>query len=240
MRWFVVLALLLIGCLPARASCKTESFEGNGYVICRFDLRRDHLALYNLGRGGEPYGSFAALDAALHGKGKALAFAMNAGMFDQHLRPIGLYVEDGRQIKKINRRDGPGNFHLKPNGVFYIAGDRGGVLETEVYLKAAPRADYATQSGPMLVADGHIHPKFSVDGESRQRRNGAGMADVHTAVFAISDGYVNFHSFARLFRDHLQCRNALFLDGAISSLYAPELDRSDGFVSLGPIVGLAK
>ena len=51
---------------------------------------------------------------------------------------------------------------------------------------------------------------------------------------------VNFHSFARLFRDHLDCPNALFLDGSISSLYAAELARSDGFFDLGPIVALAK
>ena len=92
----------------------------------------------------------------------------------------------------------------------------------------------------MLVVDGRIHPKFSVDGESRQRRNGVGMVDEHVMVFAISEGHVNFHSFARLFRDHLRCANALFFDGAISSLHAPELGRSDGYVSLGPIIGLAR
>jgi uncharacterized protein YigE (DUF2233 family) len=51
---------------------------------------------------------------------------------------------------------------------------------------------------------------------------------------------VNFHSFARLFRDHLKSPNALFLDGSISSLYAPDVARSDGFAPLGPIVALVK
>ena len=240
MRWIFALALTIAGSLPAWAGCAADSFEGNAYVVCRFDLRQEWLALYNLGPDGEPYGSFTALDKALKAEGKSLAFAMNAGMFDERLKPIGLHVEAGRQLKKINRRDGPGNFHLKPNGVFFIAGGRGGVMETEAYVKSAITPDYASQSGPMLVVDGRIHPKFSVDGKSRQRRNGAGMANAHTAVFVISEGYVNFHSFARLFRDHLGCRNALFFDGAISSLHAPELGRSDGFVALGPIVGLAK
>ena len=240
MRWLLVLALLIAGNQPSWAGCAAQAFEGNAYVICRFDLGQDRLALYNLGPDGQPYGSFAALEKALKAQGKSLAFAMNAGMYDQKLKPIGLFVEAGQQLKKINRRDGPGNFHLKPNGVFYIEGGRGGVMETEAYVKSAMRPDYASQSGPMLVVDGRIHPKFSVDGESRQRRNGVGMVDEHVMVFAISEGHVNFHSFARLFRDHLRCANALFLDGAISSLYAQELDRSDGFVSLGPIVGLAK
>jgi uncharacterized protein YigE (DUF2233 family) len=32
----------------------------------------------------------------------------------------------------------------------------------------------------------------------------------------------------------------LFLDGAISSLHAPELGRSDGFAPLGPVVALVR
>jgi len=235
----LVFALLVLA-EPAAAACAPDSFEGNDYVVCRFDLRSDRLQLFNLGPDGEPYGSFPALDEALQEQGKSLVFGMNAGMYDERLKPIGLYVEGGQQQKKLNRRNGPGNFHLKPNGVFYIAGDRGGVMETEAFAKARMKPDYASQSGPMLVINGAIHPKFSEDGQSRNRRNGVGAADDHTLVFVISDSYVNFHAFARLFRDHLDCRNALFLDGSISSLYAPEIGRRDGFFVLGPIVGLVK
>ena len=161
-------------------------------------------------------------------------------MYDDRLKPIGLYVERGLEGKKLNRRNGPGNFHLKPNGVFYIEGVRAGVMETEAYVKAGVTADHASQSGPMLVIDGKIHPKFRADGKSRQRRNGVGAIDDHTLVFAISDSIVNFHSFARLFRDRLGCRNALFLDGNISSLHAPDIGRQDRFFPVGPIVGLVK
>jgi uncharacterized protein YigE (DUF2233 family) len=239
-RLLVLILALLVTAAPVRAACAEETFEGNDYTICRFDLRQDRLQLFSLDSGGEPYGSFGALEQALRPKGQSLAFAMNAGMYDDNLKPIGLYVEAGQQQKKINRRDGPGNFHLKPNGVFYIAGDRGGVMETEAFIAARKKVDHASQSGPMLVVNGEIHPKFAEDGTSRQRRNGVGSPDPHTLVFAISDSFVNFHSFARLFRDHLNCPNALFLDGSISSLHAPELGRSDRFFSLGPIVGLAK
>lgn len=237
----VLLALVLwLAASPAQAACGNFSFEGNDYTVCRFDLRREPLRLFSLGPAGEPYGSFAALAEALEAQGKQLVFAMNAGMYDEALKPIGLYVEGGKQLKKANRRDGPGNFHLKPNGVFYIAGDDAGVAETEAYLKRRIRPDYASQSGPMLVIDGEIHPKFSPNGASRQRRNGVGAIDDHTLAFVISESYVNFHDFARLFRDGLKCRNALFLDGSISSLYAPELNRHDRFFPLGPIVALVK
>ena len=240
--WRLVPAVcgLLLGAGAAEAACAPESFEGNDYTICRFDLREDRLQLFSLGADGEPYGSFGALARARGEQGLDLSFARNAGMYGEDLKPIGLYVEDGRTLKKLNRRDGPGNFHLKPNGLFFIDGDRGGVIESEAFFASGMKPRYASQSGPMLVVDGEIHPKFSETGTSLQRRNGVGSPDAHTLIFAISESRVNFHSFARLFRDHLKTANALFLDGSISSLHDAEMGRSDGFSLLGPIVALVK
>jgi uncharacterized protein YigE (DUF2233 family) len=222
------------------APCRTLTFEEMDYTICSFDLRKTKLTLYNLDDRGQPYGSFAALAGDLARKGKTLAFAMNAGMYDEGLKPIGLYIEGGKQVTKLNRRNGPGNFHLKPNGVFFIDGDNARILETEAYLRSRPTPELATQSGPMLVINGAIHPRLSPDGQSLKRRNGVGVTDDHTAVFAISEDGVNFYSFARLFRDALGCKNALFFDGTVSSLYSPELGRSDGLFPLGPIIAAVK
>jgi len=237
--WLLVLGLL-IGAARAEAACTGETYEGNDYTVCRFDLREDHLQLFSLDDKGEPYGSFSALSLALADKGESLSFGMNAGMYGEDLKPIGLYIEDAKTLHKLNRRNGPGNFHMKPNGVFFIDGDRGGVMETEAFAASGIRPQFASQSGPMLVVDGKIHPKFSVDGTSLQRRNGVGAPDDHTLIFVISEDWVNFHSFASLFKDKLGCPNALFLDGSISSLHAPDMARSDGFALLGPIVALAK
>lgn len=241
-RFLPALLVFLLAALPegAMAACSAKTFEGEGYTVCTFDLRKEKLALYNLDPSGVPYGSFSSLAGALAGEGKTLAFAMNAGMFDENLKPVGLYVEGGKQAKKLNRREGPGNFQMKPNGVFFIEGGRAGVLETESYARAGLAPDYATQSGPMLVIDGQLHPKFATNGTSLKRRNGVGVIDDYTVAFAISEGAVNFAAFARLFRDGLNARNALFLDGSVSSLYAPELGRSDGFFPLGPIVAVVK
>lgn len=237
---WLVLAALIWDAAAAQAGCTPERFEDNDYTVCRFDLREEQLRLFSLNSQGEPYGSFRALESALRQKNMELVFAMNAGMYDDDLKPIGLYVEEGRKLKKANRRDGPGNFHLKPNGVFFIDGGTGGVMETEAFLTSGLSPRFASQSGPMLVIDGRLHPKFSTDGTSFQRRNGVGSPGPHMLVFAISEGSVNFHSFARLFRDYLKCPNALFLDGSISSLHARELSRSDDFFDLGPMVALAK
>ena len=132
------------------------------------------------------------------------------------------YIENGQERVHVNTRSGPGNFHLKPNGVFFVAGDTLGVLETEAYLKQHLRPDLATQSGPMLVINGRLHPRFIHYSASRKRRSGVGTRDNHTTVFAVSDGEVSFQEFGRLFRDDLKCRNALFLDGgSVPSLYVP-------------------
>lgn len=242
MRALFLALSLLFGLSAAKADepCRAVNFAATHFTACTFDLRQDRLALYNLNPSGQPYGTFSALRSALSAQGRQLAFAMNAGMFDETLKPVGLYVEQGHLLKKINRRNGGGNFHLKPNGVFFIAGDRAGVVETEAFVRSAPHVDFATQSGPMLVIDGNIHPSFSAEGTSAKLRNGVGSVDEHHVVFAISDEPVTFYDFARLFRDELHCPNALFFDGSVSSLYAPDIGREDGYVPLGPMVGLAK
>ncbi len=224
---------------PAGGSCAPVSHGGNAYTVCTFDVTRNRIELFWSNEDNQPYGDFASLDAKLRQDGKQLTFAMNAGMYSETLAPIGLYVENGKELKKANTRKGPGNFHLMPNGVFYVAGNRAGVMETRRYLERGPKARLASQSGPMLVIGGKLHPKFRKDSTSRKRRNGVGVKDGgRTVVFAISDGVVTFHEFGRLFRDKLKTPNALFFDGTVSSLYAPDLNRSDWGRPMGPIVGV--
>jgi len=133
---------------------------------------------------------------------------------------------------------GPGNFGLLPNGILCLRPGQADVFETLDYVQRAPDCTHATQSGPMLVIDGDLHPRFLPDSTSRYIRNGVGTtADGRTAVFAISNNAVTFHEFGRLFRDHLDLPNALFFDGNISRLYAPALNRDDFGFALGPIKG---
>jgi uncharacterized protein YigE (DUF2233 family) len=231
------LVLLALAMAPAAAQevCRPVVFEGTDYVVCTVDLRRYQLRLFWKGPDGEVLGSFDRLRNT--SDGSRVVFAMNGGMYSEDRSPVGLYVENGRELRKANTANGPGNFHLKPNGVFFVSGRTAGVLETGRYLQRRPKADFATQSGPMLVIDGRIHPRISDNGPSRKIRNGVGVADSNTAVFAISERPVTFGEFARLFRDGLGCANALFLDGTVSSLYSPALGRADGLLPMGPIVG---
>jgi uncharacterized protein YigE (DUF2233 family) len=225
----------------ASAACAPKNFDGAKFTVCTFDPTRDDIRLFLSGPDDKPYGSLAALAAALKARGERLTFAMNAGMFKEDQSPVGLYVEDRRKLHEADTRAGASNFHMKPNGVFWIGDGVAGVTETSRYLASStPSARYATQSGPMLVINGKIHPKIRPDGTSQKIRNGVGACDRGAVAFAIADEPVTFDAFARLFRDGLACPNALFLDGSVSSLYAPELNRNDETGPIGPIVGVVR
>ena len=154
--------------------------------------------------------------------------------------PVGLFIGEGVESAPLVTRAGPGNFGLLPNGVFCWGRPGQGfrVIESRTFAAEGPDCRYATQSGPMLVIGGKLHPRFLPDSDSVNIRNGVGVsADGRRAVFAVSNDEVNFHRFARFFRDHLGLPDALYFDGNISRLYAPALGRHDGGFPMGPIVG---
>jgi uncharacterized protein YigE (DUF2233 family) len=222
---------------PGPQACENLRLDGKHYTVCKFDPRRADIRTFWRSASGAPLGAFSGVSATLM-PGERLVFAMNGGMYDRDNAPVGLYVERGEELRRANLRSGAGNFHMKPNGVFYIGGGRAGVIETSRFLKERPPAEYATQSGPMLVIAGKVHPRIHADGVSEKSRNGVGVDRDGLAVFAISNEPVTFHAFASLFRDALRCDNALFLDGSISALYAPELGRDDFTLPLGPMIGV--
>ncbi|MGI9464951.1 MAG: phosphodiester glycosidase family protein, partial [Aestuariivirgaceae bacterium] len=156
-------------------ACSPVTYAGNDYTVCEFDVRRDRIEMFWRDDNKQPLGSFSELERHLASKGTKLVFAMNAGMYNDKLAPIGLYVEAGSKFKSANQNDGPGNFHLKPNGVFYLASGIAGVVETGAFLKSGIKPRIASQSGPMLVINGKLHPKFLKDSTSRKRRNGVGV-----------------------------------------------------------------
>ncbi len=238
-RWALLVLALVVAALPLSAQdCRDLDYAGNGYTLCEVDAATADLRLFLRDADGDLLGQFGAIDAMLAQEGKRLNFAMNAGMYHDNRAPVGLYLENGTEVMHVVSNPGPGNFGLLPNGVLCLRAGRADVIETLAFVQAAPACDYASQSGPMLVIDGALHPRFLADSTSRYVRNGVGTsADGTRAVFAISRNRVTFHEFGSLFRDHLELPNALYFDGNISRLYAPQLGRKDpGFV-MGPVVG---
>ena len=238
------LATALAMSAPVRAvaaPCGEIEEAGASYTVCEFDARKSAIRLYLRDAKGEILGAFSRLADELAARGESLAFAMNAGMYDDNHAPIGLYVEDGRTAHAANTASGAGNFHMKPNGVFWIDGARAGVTETGRFVKSRARPAFATQSGPMLLIGGRVNPRIHDSGVSEKFRNGVGVAEGHVVRFAISNQPVTFHAFAKLFRDRLKTPDALFLDGgAASAIYAPSVSRHDRFHPMGPLVGVVE
>lgn len=223
---------------PVFGHCTQLVHDDLSYTICEAAADAD-LRLFLNDAEGAPYGTFARIEAALASDGLALGFAMNAGMYHPDRRPVGLYVEAGEARTRLVTSEGPGNFGMLPNGVFCIGGDGYAVIESRSFASDAPACRHATQSGPMLVIDGDLHPRFLPDSDSRLIRNGVGVsADGQRAFFAISNQPVSFHQFGRLFRDALEVPQALYFDGNVSRLHAPEMGRSDWGRQMGPVVGL--
>jgi uncharacterized protein YigE (DUF2233 family) len=233
-------ALALVLALPAaaNAACRDTTYHGTPYAVCEITFGHDDLRLWLTAPDGLPVATFGRLADMLAKEGKRFGFAMNAGMYAPDLHPLGLTIVDGVQRAPLVTANGPGNFGLKPNGVFCVGPDRYAVIETQVFAAAPPACRYATQSGPMLVINGALHPRFLANSDWIYIRNGVGVsADGQHAAFAISGIPVQFAEFARFFRDALGMPDALYLDGHTSRLAAPDLHREDAGFPMGPILG---
>ena len=218
------------------SACRSIIFEDAPLTHCLAVPSRHRIAM-DLGPSGEaPYRSLSAL-ARTRDDASTIAFAMNAGMFDDDGKPIGYFVENSNRLQTINTADGAGNFHMKPNGVFFGSGEKWQVMSTDKFLaQVTERPEFGTQSGPMLVVDGKIHPQITEDGPSKLVRNAVGVDDLGRAHFVISNAPLSFGKLARFYRDELKVKNALYLDGTVSSLWNPATDRLDSGAPIGPIV----
>ena len=228
------MSVALSACQQAK-SCTEITFDGLPYTLCEAAQSSD-IRLFLKDETGENYGSFDAVRTDLKKTDRKLRFAMNGGMYHDSRAPVGLYIENGVQAAKLNTNEGPGNFHLLPNGVFWIGADSSGVTAAKDF--DAKGVIFATQSGPMLVIENALHPAFREDSTSLRIRNGVGQTADGRVYFVKSELPVNFHTFARFFKDELNTPNALFLDGTVSKLYSDDLNRNDTGHDMGPIIGV--
>lgn len=226
---------------PPPASVQDGSESGGvtepRFTTIRVDARTERIELFLRDDAGRTFKRFDRLKSWLASRNERLRFAMNAGMFHPDLSPVGLLVLSGQQVSPLNLSDGTGNFFLKPNGVFFVSESGPGIVESSEYPALAQGVRLATQSGPLLVRNGALHPAINATSTSRLLRNGVGTSG-DTIMFVISEQPVNLYEFAIYFRDELHCSDALYLDGVVSSLYSTDLQRDDSRADLGPIVGV--
>lgn len=219
--------------------CEIVTFDADEFIVCTVDMASRPIEFHLNDETGKPWRSLDRFAASMRGENRPLLFAMNAGMYHEDLSPVGLFIANQKRIAPLQIGSGEGNFYLKPNGIFGIySGGQAFVTSSDTYFASSRVVEFATQSGPMLVINGALHPRFEPDGESRFIRNGVGVNKEGRAVFAISREPVSFGKFARLFRDQLHCQNALYFDGVVSALYGSDSMIQGGGYPVGPIVAV--
>jgi uncharacterized protein YigE (DUF2233 family) len=227
----ISLGYLLFSSLGQKEESLILSYEVN--------LEKQNLQFFLKNESGEYYNTFYNLKKELENKDEELVFAMNGGMFMKDYTPLGLYIENGVEKHKINKtQEDFGNFYMQPNGIFYITEDKKGVVckSTDFENK---NIQYATQSGPMLVIDGKLHPKFNEGSKNLNIRNGVGILPNGNVLFAMSKKKINFYDFAQYFKK-IGCKNALYLDGFVSRTYLPSKGYKTNGGKFGVIIGVVK
>lgn len=189
------------------------------YRVVRLDTAKTRLKLHWQDAKGEPYAYLAHVRDKLVADGHKFVMATNAGIYGLDDKPVGLHIENGKKLRPVSKSRAPGgNFSMVPNGIFLMTAKGPRVVETSEFASIQEPVEFATQSGPILVHKGKLHPKFRKGSENRKLRSGVGVDRDGKVVFAISHGTVSFYDFAVFFRDQLHCANALYLDGTISKI----------------------
>ena len=151
---------------------------------------------------------------------------MNAGIYSQDDTPAGLWIERGQTLVPLNRKNGKGNFHIQPNGVFYIERGKARIQTSAAYHIGNHHPDWAVQSGPLLLLDGKPNPRFVKNLSSPHKRNAVCTTADNRLYFILTEDYdlgsewPSFHRFAEALQ-HLGCHDALYLDGTLSGWYIP-------------------
>jgi len=214
-------SLVVFICLALLAISAFKPVDKNEQMVSYIaDPQKQDIRFYWKDDNGHILKSIAALKQHVETHNRKLVFAMNGGMYQTDNSPLGLFIQDGKLLHPLNTRTGTGNFYMMPNGVLYITKDKkAGICRTEDF-KNTGNIRFATQSGPMLLIDGQLHPAFKKGSANLHIRNGVGLLPDGRLLFAISKEPINFYDMADYFKKH-GCQNALYLDGFVSRAYIP-------------------
>ncbi|MBF4516490.1 phosphodiester glycosidase family protein [Flavobacterium sp. ANB] len=214
------IALLILIMSIGTIFISAKIYYEDPFLTYKVDLKKQDLKLFWKNEKGQNFESIENLKLWVEAKHLKLNFAMNAGMYKKDLSPQGLYIEKKKVGSPLDTTKATGNFYLKPNGVFYITTEKAAKICTTEMFHNNGKIEYATQSGPMLVINGQIHPDFKEGSSNLNIRNGVGILPDGNVVFVLSKKEINFYDFANYFKS-LGCKNALYLDGFVSRAYLP-------------------
>ena len=230
----MLISSLMSMSLFAQVTSYTRQYNDLNYTVVEVhDLSKLRLLL-NKQNDQTPVNYFSQIPTQLNTCEKML-FAMNAGMFHYTFHPVGLYIENKKKLFPLNQHNGWGNFYLQPNGMLAWNSKQAVILSTSQYVKGQFKADYATQSGPMLVFNRRINPIFMTESTSLKIRNAVGIKD-QVLYFVLTEQAVNFYALASFMQNELKLEQALYLDGSISAMYLAEKDINIQSSPFGPML----
>ena len=209
----------LTSCHPAPTQPTRLTVAGKTYLTLTASTAQYQIALASKRPDGTRYRKLSAFRAE-HAN---VTFATNGGIFGKDYAPLGLYIENGQTLVPLNTADGEGNFYTSNPATVSSPSPlpaRVAITETSAF-SATPETAFALQSGPLLLQNNIEHPAFDANSANRRTRSAVGLKDDHTLVFVLSETPVTFHELALLFRDHLACPTALYLDGDLSDFSPP-------------------
>ena len=230
---FILITILILGFWHRYKSPEKFTY----YIV---NPHKDSLALFWKNDEGKQIRSFENLSVFTQSKNKKLIFAMNGGIYMKNGTPLGIYINNHTIEHPINiNKNGEGNFYLQPNGIFYITNDLSPLICKTENFPDAKNIKYATQSGPLLLIDSIINPLFNKESCNTNIRNGVGILPNNQVVFIISNHKVNFYEFAAFFKS-LGCKDALYLDGYVSSIFLPDKGINSTDDNFGVMIGVTK
>lgn len=167
----------------------------------RVDLKQYRIGLLRAGK------EKAATIRELAGRSRAIA-AVNGGFFDEDLRPLGLRVTGGKELRPLRRTSW---------GVFVIRNGKPAILQMRDYRPSG--VTEALQCGPRLVVNGEVTRLK----KQHARRACVGIDRAGRVLLVVTNGSTMDATYlARALRapeseKGLDCPNALNLDGGGSA-----------------------
>jgi len=108
---FTFTLILIAGSASMRFSTGKEDDEQ--FITYKVDAKKSDLRLYWKNDKNELFNSLGNLKTWVESKNKKLLFAMNGGMYMENRSPLGLYIENTKQLKRLNTSRGSGIRHVE-------------------------------------------------------------------------------------------------------------------------------
>ena len=122
MKKLIILPFILLFALAGLFSFgKRYQTIDDRFVLYKINPANQNLQFFWKDDKGQIFKSIANLKSWLAQNHRELLFAMNAGMYKEDNTPKGLFIQNQETVTALDTLSGPGNFYMKPNGVFYIA-----------------------------------------------------------------------------------------------------------------------